>query len=281
MFELLTHEAVAFYLDDDEWTVNEVFANIPNFGNPRYSDALTELIKLCLMPEPLDRPSIEELQVKIEAKCQSIIDEYAASPGRHEHDRLYYKGSEINQMPPGNWSYWHPGVEYVPRPSEPPDSHEPRNPFTDPIIYPYFPTSEVDGPEEEGAEVQDGNEDDNNDEDQEEAPARPQVGRLEDLTVASDDSPRGFAGNNAHNPVIISDNDEEDGADETSESNEVNEGDRVDNGRAGNSTNESSQSHGSNGSNGSEDQKSSEGDSDDSGDSDVRRRMAIKKVPGT
>ena len=80
MFELLTHEAVAFYLNDDEWTVNEVFKDIPNLCNPKYSDALTELIRLCLMPDPWDRPSIEELELKIGARSQSILDAYAANP---------------------------------------------------------------------------------------------------------------------------------------------------------------------------------------------------------
>ena len=166
MFELLTHEAVACYLDDDEWTVNEVFVDIPNVRNPKYSSALTELIKLCLSPEQWDRPSIEELELKIGARCRTIIDEYTANPSLHEKDRLYYKGSEINQMPPGNWNYWYPGIEYVPKPSEPPDSQEIKNPFTNPITYPLFPSSNLDGPEK-GGEEQEGDGDVENEENEE------------------------------------------------------------------------------------------------------------------
>lgn len=154
MFELLTHEAVVYYLTDDEWTVNEAFFDIPNVRTPRYSGALTELIKLCLMPEPWDRPSIEELELKIGTKCQRIMNEYTANPSLQKQDRLYYAGSEINQMPPGDWNYWNPVVKDVPKPSDLPDPKEPKNPFTETIKYPPFPTSELDGPEEQGGEVQ-------------------------------------------------------------------------------------------------------------------------------
>lgn len=93
MFELLTNEAGALYLSDEEWTRDEAFHEIPNVRNPRYSSALTELIKLCLMPEPWDRPSLEELELKIGTRCQSITDELTANPSLHQRDRLYYKGS--------------------------------------------------------------------------------------------------------------------------------------------------------------------------------------------
>ena len=261
MFGLLTHEAVAYYLSDDDWTVNEVLVDIPNFRNPEYSDALIDLIRLCLMPEPWDRPCIEELRLKIEARCQSIRDEYAASPSRLERDRLYYKGSEINHMPPENWNSWRSIMEQVPRPSDPPGPNEPRNPFTDAIVYPRFPATERDGPEEEEAEVVDGDDDENDDGDQDEdTPESPQGSSVKEPNVISHDPPRGFEGNNAENPIILSDSDEEVEVDENGD------GD------------------GSNGSNYSEGKKSSEGgsdNSDDSDDSDVRRRMAIKKVPGT
>ena len=154
MFELLTHELVDFYLTEDAWTVNGAFVAIPNARTPKYSSALTELIKLCLMPETRDRPSIEELELKIGAKCQSIVKKFEADPSLRERERLYYKGSEINQMPPGNLNYWQPLFGYVPRPSEPPDSQEIINPFTDVISYPPFLQLEY-GDSEEEENVQD------------------------------------------------------------------------------------------------------------------------------
>lgn len=218
MFELLTHEAVAYYLTEDDWARNEVFHDIPNLRNPKYSGALTELIRLCLMPDPWDRPSIEELELKIGAKCQSILDEYAANPSLRERDHLYYKGSEIKEMPPGNWNYWHPIMEIVQRPSEPPDSNEPKNPFTSTIVYPPFPTSTTDGLVDGPEEAQDGGDNDENKDDE----------------------------NNANNPLVISGSEEGDGVDE---SGEVNEGDAGDGGDEADKGDES---------NGSEDRESSD-----------------------
>ena len=149
MFELLTHEAADYYLSDHEWTVNEAFVAIPNSRTPKYSSALTELIRLCLMPKTRNRPSIEELELKINVRCQSILKKYEADPSLRERERLYYRGSEINQMPPGNLNYWQPRLAYVPRPSETPDSRDIMNPFTNRISYPRFPSSELDDAEED------------------------------------------------------------------------------------------------------------------------------------
>ena len=290
MFELLTHEAVVNYLNDDEWTVNESFVDIPNARNPQYSGALTELIRLCLEPEPWDRPSIKELKLKIETKCQSIVNEYAANPSLQERDRLYYKGSEINQMPPGNWNYWDPGIEYVPRPSETPDRRaNPKNPFISTIIYPNFPTSELDGPEEEGEGLQystgdesDDNDSDDDSEDQDDdKPEGPQVDRARELVAANPlriprgndvDHPlvisSGIIGNDIDHPLFVS-------------SGVISERGNDADHPLSLSSGVSDESHGS------EDQRSSEVgsdesvDSDDSDDSDTRRRRAIKKLPGT
>ena len=189
MFELLTHEAVVNYLEDDRWTDNEAFKHIPNAGNPEYSGALTELIKLCLNPEPWDRPTIEELEIKIKTMCQSIVDEYAADPSLKEQDRLYYRGSEINQMPPGNGNYWSPLMEYVPRPSETPDrTRDPKNPFTDTIVYPPFATSEVEDLEDEEEEEHDGSDDDGD----------------EGQDDGSNNTSSGPNGNDAGHPVVVS-----------------------------------------------------------------------------
>ena len=277
MFELLTHEAVAYYLNDEEWTVDGVLTDIPNAHNPKYSSALTGLIKLCLMPEPCDRPSIDELELKIGARCQSIIDEYAANPSLHEQDRLYYKGSEITQMPPRNWNCWKPVMEDVPRPSAAPDSWEPKNPFTTIIKYPPFPKSELDSSDGEGGKVQDDNEDENDDEDDNETPKSPKGAGNKDPIIISDVPSSRSKGNKAENPIVISDSDE-DRSGERGERNESNEGDKNDDREKSSRANENDESHGSNRSDGEE---SWEGGSDNSDDSDVRRRMAIKTVPGT
>ena len=234
MFELLTHEAVAYYLNDEEWTVNEVFKDIPNVRNPKYSGALTELIRLCLMPDPWDRPSIEELELKIGARWQSISDAYATNPSLQRKDRLYFRGSEINQMPPGNWNYWRPVMKDVPNPSDSPGRlGEVQNPFTDRIVYPRFPTSELSNLEEKLAEepARSGN----GSHDKGHLVSKGRKGdRVGKPVVISDEVSSAPRGNNSKNPIIISDSVEEGGM-----------------------------------------------DSDDSGDSEVRRRMAIKKLPGT
>ena len=143
MFEILTHEAVDLYLCDEQWAVNGVLKDIPNFRKPKYSSALTELIELCLLPDPRDRPSIEELEIKIGGRCQSILDEYAVNPSLQRKERLYYRGSEINEMPGGDWNFWQPLLDGdVPRPSDPPDPNEPKNPSTRGIVYPRYPSSE-------------------------------------------------------------------------------------------------------------------------------------------
>lgn len=273
MFELLTHEGVVNYLNDNEWTVNEAFIDIPNARNPGYSGALTELIRLCLEPEPWDRPSIKELELKIDTKCQSIVNEYAANPSLQEQHRLYYKGSEINQMPPGNWHYWYPGMEYVPRPSKAPDrKRDPKNPFTSTIRYPDFPTSDLDGPEGEEKGVQEStddesdneNSDDDSEDQDDDKPKGPKVGGARELDAANPSRVRG--GNDVNHPLVISSGDRRNDADHPL------------------IINDSSKSDGSDGS---EDQRSSEVgsddsvDSNDSDDSDARRRRAIKKVPGT
>lgn len=230
MFELLTHEAVHYYRHNKEWTINEVFQDIPNARNPKYSSALTELIRLCLMPDSWDRPSIEELELRIGARCQSITDAYAANPSLQQKDRLYYKGSEINQMPPGDWHYWYPVIGDVPHPSDPPGLHEPINPFTATIEYPEFPSSELSDFEEEGER-----EGDIRGEDSHEP-------RLGENKVEDDRAPKGQRGDSAGKPIIISD-------DHSSSS-------------PGKDTRDS-------------------GDASDSSNSETRRRMAIKKLPGT
>lgn len=279
MFELLTHEAIDEYLTDDEWTVNEVLVQIPNFRSPKYSSALTDLIKQCLMPNVLNRPSSNELKLIIRAKCQSISDEYIANPSLKAQDRLYYRGSEINQMPSGDWDHRYPGKDYVPRPSEASNPNDPKNPFTSVIVYPSFSTTELRSLRHEedaqGKEYEDANEIEGNEEIL--VGSRGDGGQeVQEVILILDDPSRGTGGRRS-NPFVISDSDEEHEVNERSVRSEVNEGDGVDDGEIGNRLNGDGESIGSNRS---EDEKSPEGSSDDSNDSEVKRRMAIKKLPG-
>ena len=274
MFELLTHEAVAYYLDDDEWTIKQAFKDIPNLRNPKYSGALTELIRLCLMPDPWDRPSIEELELKIGARSRSILDAYAANPSLQRKDRLYYRGSEINQMPPGNWNYWRPVMKDVPNPSDSVGSQELKNPFTDVIVYPRFPTSELSYLKEYGTERPAGGGNGGH-----KKVHKVPKGRIGDrgakpVVVSDASTPRG---NNNKNPIVISDTAEEGSMDKRHKRdrrhrvNELGgkEGDQS-NGSSGNKVNRTGKRS-----------VGSEERSDDSDDSETRRRMAIKKLPGT
>ena len=276
MFELLTHEAVAYYLNDEEWTVNEVFKDIPNVRNPKYSGPLTELIRLCLMPDPWDRPSIEELELKIGARWQSILDAYAADPILQQKDRLYYRGSEINQMPPGNWNYWRPVVKDVPKPSDSIGPQEPKNPFTDSIVYPPFPTSELSSLEGKLAEEPAVSNNAGHGKDHK-VPKGPRDDMVWKPVVIPDELSSTARGNNIKNPITISESVEEartnDGVkrDRRHRVSELGrkEGDRSDERNGGNVSRTGEHSVGS------------EDCSDDSDDSEVRRRMAIKKLPGT
>ena len=276
MFELLTHEAVACYLDDDEWTVNEVFKDIPNLRNPKYSGALTELIRLCLMPDPWDRPSIEELELKIGARSRSILDAYAANPSLQRKDRLYYRGSEINQMPPGNWNYWRPVVKDVPRPSESTGLQEPKNPFTKSIVYPPFPSSELSNLEEKRAEEPPSGDNGSHDKGHKAPKGRAgdRVGKPVVIPDKLSSTPRG---NNNENPIVISDSIWVDSMDERAKRDRRHQITEL----GGKEDDRSDGSSGSNVSRTGEHSVDSEESSDDSDDSEVKRRRATKKLPGT
>ena len=236
MFELLIHEPVAHYL------VDMSLKDVPDAHNPKYSSTLKDLIKLCLMKEPGERPRLEELELKIGTMCQSISTEFVANPSLIEHERLYYKGSEINQMPTGNGNgnHWQPVMEVLTNPSAYSGPDVIKNPFTERIIYPPRPGFEKDGPEVAGGEAQKGSDD---------------FGSNKDLGNHSAGKLKTGAG--ADNPIVPSDGDEEDGVGR--ERSDVSDED-------------------SDGSNGTEDGSYSERQPDDS---DARRRMAIKKPPGT
>ena len=279
MFELLTHEGFFHYLDNPEWTVDGVIKDIPNVRNPRYSGALTELIKLCLMPDPWDRPRIEELDLKIGTRCQSIMDAYAANPSLQQKERLYYKGSEIRQMPPGNWNYWNPVVRgVVLHPSDEHRFQEIFNPFTNVIEYPRFLTSESSDSEDDESEERDvsgedsheprsGEEDGKDDETR----SVPRGDSVRKPLIVSDDSSSSPRGEDARNPIIVSDSNGEHGMkkrttvhgrDQPGESNSREQ-------RSG--TDENNESKGSS--------RSEQSTSSD--DSETRRRRGIKKLPGT
>ena len=274
MFELLTHEGVAYYLNDDKWTINEVFKDIPNLRNPKYSGALTELIRLCLMPNPWDRPSIEELELRIGTRSRSILDAYAANPSLQQKDRLYYRGSEINQMPPGNWHYWNPVVKDVPHPSDPTDSQEPKNPFTDDIVYPPFPSTELSSFEEKYAEYLAGIGNGSHENGHKVPTARTGDGIGKPVVISDSSTPRG---NDKKNPIMISSSHEENSIDKRAKRDRRHqnkelggkEGDGSDGRNLSNVSRTGQHSVGS------------EESSDNSDDSETRRRMAIKKLPGS
>ena len=159
----------------------------------------------------------------------------------------------------------------VPNPSDSIGSQELKNPFTDIIVYPRFPTSELSYLKEDDAEklARGGNRSHGKSH-------KVLNGRIGDRggkpVVNSDAStPRG---NNNKNPIVISDTAEEgsmDKRDKRDRRHRVNElggekGDRS-NGIKVSRTGEHS--------------VGSEESSDDSDDSETRRRMAIKKLPGT
>ena len=212
MFDLWLHEPVAHYL------VDMVLKNVPDAHNPRYSSTLTDLIKLCLMKEPGERPRLEELELKIGTKCQSISTEYVANPSLIEHERLYYKGSEINQMPPGegNGNYWRPNMEALTNPSAYSGPDFVGNPFTARIIYPPRPGIENDGPEVAKDEAQKRN----NDVESNKGLGNHGVRKLktgagaEHPIILSDedveDEVERQRGAGADNPIVLSDEDEED-----------------------------------------------------------------------
>ena len=212
MFELWLHEPVAHYLVDMD------LKDVPNAHNPRYSSTLTDLIKLCLMKEPRERPRLEELELKIGTKCHTISTEYAANPSLIEHERLYYKGSEINQMPPGegNGNYWRPIMEALTNPSAYSGPDFVKNPFTERIIYPPRPGGENDGPEVPEGEAQKRDDDVESNKGLGEHGARKLntgAGADKPVVLSDEDEEDGVGserGAGANNPIVLSDGEEDD-----------------------------------------------------------------------
>ena len=286
MFELWLHEPVAHYL------VDMALKDVPDAHNPRYSSTLTDLIKICLMKEPRERPRLEELELKIGAKCQSISTEYVANPSLIEHERLYYKGSEINQMPPGEGigNYWRPKMEVLTNPSAYSGPDLVKNPFTARIIYPPRPGVKNDGPQVAEGEAQkrtDGVESNKGLGNKGARKLKTGAGAENPIALSDEDGEDGAErerGALADNPIVHSDDDEEDGVEKERgdvsdrDGDEVNGSEDEDDGVEGERGDVSDRD--GDGSNDSEDRSSSErkpDDSDDSDDSDTRRRIAIKK----
>ena len=212
MFELWIHEPVAHYL------VDMVLKDVPDAHNPRYSSTLTDLIKLCLMKEPEERPRLEELELKLGTKCHTMSTEYIANPSLVEHERLYYKGSEINQMPPGegNGNYWRPVMEPLTNSSAYSGPEFVKNPFTARIIYPPRPGVENDGPEVPEGEAQKRNDDvESNKSLGENSVRKLKTGAASDKPIVQSDGDEEDGvererGAGANNPIIPSDEKEDD-----------------------------------------------------------------------
>ena len=157
------------------------------------------------------------MELKISTKCQSISAEYAANPSLIEHERLYYKGSEINQMPPGegNGNYWRPVMEPLTNPSAYSGPDYVKNPFTARIIYPPRPGVGNDGPEAAEGEAQKRNDESNKGLGNHGARKLKTVAGADKPVVLSDEDEEDRAENDtgaaADNPIVLSNKDEENG----------------------------------------------------------------------
>lgn len=153
MLELLTLYKIADYLCDPKYSRNGEPINIETNKDPEYSEDIRELIQECVRVSYRHRPNLDVLQTRINAHLAQIQNAYeqADDEGKakfRSDSRLYYVGSQINDMETGNWAPDDPK-------KKPKRERWPEGP---PIIYPKFD----DGPES-GEEDDDSDEDDSDD----------------------------------------------------------------------------------------------------------------------
>lgn len=141
MYELLTLHYVnsALYIDEtDPYGGIEGLPEIETDKDPEYSDGLRTLIRQCLRPNPEHRPRIAEMEEIIGRHRQQMAEYLYRIRGEDktvpaEHERLYYRGKEIEQMRPGQY-----------RPSPGRNLQAPESGFVDPdqtaIRFPQFRT---------------------------------------------------------------------------------------------------------------------------------------------
>ena len=111
MYELLTLHRVntaLFVTEVDPDGGVEGLKEIHTSKNPEYSDLLRTLIMECLRPNPKERPTVEEVQIRIDIARRHMADVGFTRRGNdktipHPDERLYYRGKEIEPMQPGDW----------------------------------------------------------------------------------------------------------------------------------------------------------------------------------
>lgn len=138
MYRMLTLHPVAAVLfrhnDDDQAT--EGLPPIITNKMPEYSRELRSLIRECLRPDPLKRPTIIQMERRIEhyrelANSKNYLERGEDQTQPSAEERLYYRSNEIETMEPGYWT-----------PSQPKTVASPETGFVDPSLsalrFPWF-----------------------------------------------------------------------------------------------------------------------------------------------
>lgn len=116
MYDLLTlhHVRKALYRGeiDEE---GEGLGEIRTSKEPEYTDTLRHLVRLCLRPNPQNRPDIRQLQRVISASRSAFKEEGSKLRGEDqsnpdESERLYYLDKEIEAMKAGVWEPTNPDL---------------------------------------------------------------------------------------------------------------------------------------------------------------------------
>ena len=102
MFELITLERADHWFDKTRGLGALSIQVMHKANNPAYSHQLIGLIVDCMNAEPGDRIDIKKLHSQIKRHRDLIAKDYGSREPK-DNDRLYYKGNEINDMPPGNF----------------------------------------------------------------------------------------------------------------------------------------------------------------------------------
>lgn len=79
---------------------------------PEYSAELRQLIRMCLRPDPMNRPGFDLISADVERRVAEIARASQRLRGNnqnavHQDERLYYRGNEINTMQIGDWAPTH------------------------------------------------------------------------------------------------------------------------------------------------------------------------------
>lgn len=79
---------------------------------PEYSSELRQLIRMCLRPDPMNRPEFGQIDADVQRRVADIASASQRLRGKnqsavHQDERLYYRGNEINTMQIGDWAPTH------------------------------------------------------------------------------------------------------------------------------------------------------------------------------